>query len=532
VEALICVERGAEWDQARATRFPIGTKYTVAEYDPGEYAEAVTYLARESSSDLLFLGGPDVWVNHDPDTLQYLGDLAWNADVTYGPLLHFHDGAPKWMQGKEHFCPNRLYRENYIPGVSCVKRESFLKAGGLTSGMWDLYVRMHEAGAHIKYVAEAISARDAQQLDPSPAPPRKELLATFYYQATPGTTYWRCLLPARYLPGQAIFNYPVQAQNDDGELVLPQQEGAAILQFTGDESHYLLVKFLQGQGVRVLVEVDDNYSSWFPQHMVKAGWKRTVQEVMREMPANPAEPEAGMVTVPWGYCVETHLETVKQADGVICTTPFLAKQYRKHNENVYVCGNHIDPTDWPEVEKPDDGRFRVGWFASASHRDDGRLIEPALRWLGKQRDVEIVMVGVGSNGPKKPWWNQFPYKHVPWSPDFAVYRKMIQEFDVGLAPVVGSPWALCRSDLKALEYGMGATVPFVSDVPCYEGTEMPHLQRCKTPKDFLRAVQWAHANQDEVREQGGECREWTLENRTIQDNIGQWKLALEGESDA
>lgn len=526
MDVLIPVEKGKEWNRERATTLPLNTRYTIAEYDAGEWVDAVNEGVKRSPSETVFLSAPDVQVSLDPDTLKYLDDLIWNADVTYGPLIHWADGKPRWMQGQEHFCPNRLYRENYIPGVACVRRDAFLEAGGLTSGMWDLYVRMHENGAHIKYVAEAVSARDAQPTDPSPAPEPKEVLATFYYQATPGTAYWRCLVPARHLPGQAVFNHPVRVQDDEGKLVLPQQEGAAIMQFTGDESHYLLTKHLQEKGTRVLIEVDDNYTRWFPEHMKRAGWARNVSDTLKEVPRDPEDAEAGTVTVPHGYCVETHLETVKLADGVICTTPYLAKQYEKYNDNVYVAGNHIDPADWPDVHKPDDGIFRIGWFASASHRDDERLIERALVWAGKQKDVEIVMAGVGSSGPGRPWWNRFPYKHYAWSPDFAVYRTFISEFDVGLAPVVGTPWALCRSDLKVLEYGMSAAVSVVSDVPCYEHTGMPHMQRCKTPKDFLRAVQWACANRDEVREQGAECREWTLANRTIQANISQWHEAL------
>ncbi len=522
MDYLVPVERGTEWNRDRALSIPPGTRYTIAEHDAGEWAQAVTEGVRQSPSEFVFLSGPDVWTQREPDSLKFLEDLCWNADMTYGPLIHWDDGAPRWTQGQEHFCANRLYRENYIPGVACVRREAFLEAGGVTSGMWDLYVRMHEKGHTLKHVAEAASARDQTPRDLSPAPTPRDVVATFYYQATPGTAYWRCLLPARFLPGQAIFNYPVRTENEAGDVRLPQHEGAAVMQFTGDESHYLLTKFFRDQGIRVLIEVDDNYSRWFPEHMKRAGWKARVADTIQQVP----HPDGQVVAMPVGYNVETHVATVKAADGVICTTPYLASQYRKHNENVFVCGNHIDPADWDEPVKPDDGKFRIGWFASGSHRADGELLVRALTWAGKQPDVEIVMVGVGSGGPGKPWWQTFPYMHYGWSNDMAVYRKFIQQLDVGLAPVVGTPWALGRSDLKALEYAMSAAVPFVSDVPCYEHTEMPHLQRCKTPKDWLRAIQWAVANQDEVREQAQKCREWTLANRTVEQNIGEWKLAL------
>lgn len=522
MDYLIPVERGSDWNQERAiASLPPGTRYTIAEHDPGELAEAVTDGVRQSPSELVFLACPDGWVDREPDTLRYLTDAAWNADLTYGPLIHWADGKPAWVQGQEHFCPNRLYRENYIPGVACVRKTAFLGAGGLTSGMWDLYVRMHEQGSHLKYVSEAVSARDNQTLDPSPVPAPKDVLATFYYQATPGTAYWRCLVPARHLPGQAIFNYPVRVQDEEGKLVLPQHAGAAVMQFTGDEAHYLLAKYLKEQGVRVLVEVDDNYAHWFPEHMKRAGWSHKIADTLKEVVTDDGK----TVKMPVGYSVECHLETVKIADGVICTTPFLAAQYRKHNENVFVCGNHIDPQDWPALDKPDDGVFRIGWFASGSHRNDGALIEQALRWAYKQPNVEVVMMGVGATS-NQPWWRDFSYKHIPWSPDFAVYRKLIQQFDVNLCPVVPTPWAQYRSDLKALEGAMSGALSVVSDVPPYADLEMPHVTRCKTPREFLRKIQWCVANRDLVREQALDQRAWTLEHRTIQKNISAWETAI------
>jgi hypothetical protein len=252
----------------------------------------------------------------------------------------------------------------------------------------------------------------------------------------------------------------------------------------------------------VLLEVDDNYLAWAPQ-MTNAGWTAKASGL--------------------GYSCETHRATVRLADGVIVTTELLAKQYRKFTDQVFVCPNQIDPDDWPEVVKPDDGKFRVGWFASGSHREDGYLIDRAMHWAADQPDVEVVMIGTGaSNG--KPWY-RFPFLHRPWSNDFGVYRKFLLDLDVGLCPVKPTPWAQCRSDLKALEYGMAQAYPVVSDVPPYETVDVPHA---KTPKDFLREVQHLVRNRDETRAKAAEWRDYVIRERTVQRNIHLWEAAVSG----
>jgi hypothetical protein len=136
--------------------------------------------------------------------------------------------------------------------------------------------------------------------------------------------------------------------------------------------------------------------------------------------------------------------------------------------------------------------------------------------------VEVVLIGLGASGGK-PWY-KFPYKHCAWSQDLSVYKRFLLDIDVGLCPVVGTPWAMCRSDLKALEYGMAGAYPIVSDVPPYDTVDVP---KAKTAKDFLREVQWMVRNQDEARSLARGWRQHVLENRTVKGNIDRWRTAIQ-----
>ena len=79
---------------------------------------------------------------------------------------------------------------------------------------------------------------------------------------------------------------------------------------------------------RVLVEADDNYFAVAPS-MKRTGWSKRMGESM--------------------HTLEGHAAIVRHADACIVTTDTLASFYRKHNPNVYVCPNAVEPDDWPLV---------------------------------------------------------------------------------------------------------------------------------------------------------------------------------------
>jgi hypothetical protein len=84
--------------------------------------------------------------------------------------------------------------------------------------------------------------------------------ANFYYQATPAVSYWRTILPARYLPGVAKSIISLEAvQDDSGEFEFLDHQGAAVFQFPGNNELAAALLVLQADGKKVLVEVDDNY---------------------------------------------------------------------------------------------------------------------------------------------------------------------------------------------------------------------------------------------------------------------------------
>jgi glycosyltransferase involved in cell wall biosynthesis len=326
--------------------------------------------------------------------------------------------------------------------------------------------------------------------------------ATFYCQSTPVTTYLRCELPARYLPGK-VMRGAAMIDNDDS-VDFPEQSGAAVFQFAGNAMEALQVMFLKDKGFRVLMESDDNYFTVAPS-MKNTGW-------VKEKKAGP-------------FSLDGHATILKHVDGCIVTTEFLAKQYRKHNSNVYVCPNAIDPLDWPVLKKPDDGVLRIGWFLSASHKADSPLVYRALEWASRQKDVEVWIAGsdpfVDGHGRV-----QFPHGHFPWS-DLPKYRERMAYLDIGVAPVKSTPWALCRSDLKAIEKAYAGAARVLSDNAPYSlFTDGENCLKAKDARGFYERIRHLVQNRDEVKQLAAAGRKYVTEERLITQQIHNWEVAV------
>lgn len=339
---------------------------------------------------------------------------------------------------------------------------------------------------------------------------REEGLATFWRQATPGTTYWRGYLPMQYLPGSVQGVEPdTLFWEDEAEtkLGLRRQHGdTAIWQFLGDDARSRAALQMQRQGLRTLMEVDDNYLRFAPPLYGKFGaWTKTHAEA---------------VTIGNGYSVEMHRNVVPQMDGIICATDALAAEYEEWNDSVFVCPNSVDPTDW-DVERVDSDFLRIGYYGSPSHTRDYPLVKKALKWAARQPGVEVVMVGF-----KPPGWSG-PY--IDWNDDLLAARQNLGKIDVGIAPLVVNAWSVGKSDVKALEYAMAGVMPILQDAPPYSPwKEMGWYWLAKTEEDWARLIKEVVSEKDYVAQVANSAKEYVLAKRTIQGNVGAWEEAIRG----
>lgn len=332
-------------------------------------------------------------------------------------------------------------------------------------------------------------------------------LATWWVQATPGTTYWRCTIPARHLKGQALHLTEDDLLLDEhGEPFMPRHKGAGIWQFPGNATRALIMAHQQEMGTKVLVEVDDNYLMP-PPHItfLNSPWKR----------------KASRGGGPDDHSFEAHRVISKWADGVIVSTEPLADAYERVNPNVYICPNSVDLRDWSEPSWIDDGKVRVGYAGSDSHLWDVALVERALSYAAHHESGEVWKLGV-----RHVDW-KFPHQVMPWTDALPEYRRNLKVLDVGLCPLKRSPWHDCKSDIKACEYTMAGALPIVqSDTPVYKDW-LEVVPSAATEKEWLKRVKEVLAlSTEDRRKLWRDAYDFLTQNKLIEQHIHKWQEAI------
>lgn len=320
-------------------------------------------------------------------------------------------------------------------------------------------------------------------------------MLTFWSQPNPYTEYVRCSLPARQLGGQVRNIDAVRALTLNPVEV---NEGPAVWQLLVNGARLAVAVDMMKAGIECFLEVDDDYTEWDPRY-ANPDWIRGM----------PDDPRVASVAL--------HRRIAGLVAGVIVATPRLAERYGELSDNVHVCPNSVDPSDWPELP-PRGEAFRIVWMASASHRVDQHLILPALELAADLPGVEVHVFGARMQSEKL-----IP---MPWVRDPQEYRDKLVELrpDLGVCPVSVNEFSRGKSDLKALEYAMAGALPVVPAFEPYEpwlGLDGCHLT-ANTADEWVEVVGWACRNRDAVRLMAANARDHVLTERTIEGCADRW----------
>jgi glycosyltransferase involved in cell wall biosynthesis len=202
---------------------------------------------------------------------------------------------------------------------------------------------------------------------------------------------------------------------------------------------------------------------------------------------------------------EKILANIKAADYVTTTTEIYADEIRKHNKNVVVLPNAIDPNESQFKEKTIEcDRLRIGWLGGSSHLHDLMLLDGMTDKLSEFKDkIQYVVCGFDTRGtmteinqetgeqkqrPIKPhetvWYDYekiFTANYSIVSPEYKAYlekftqdkfeneenenylrvwtkpvtsyAKNYSKFDVSLAPIKPHIFNKVKSQLKVIEAG-------------------------------------------------------------------------------
>jgi glycosyltransferase involved in cell wall biosynthesis len=215
------------------------------------------------------------------------------------------------------------------------------------------------------------------------------------------------------------------------------------------------------QGARIVVgqriggqEID---TLWYQmkQSGVKLVWE-TDDDLWSMDESNPARLQITDMTRYW---MESAL---RQAHLVTTTVPHLADAMRQFNPNVTVIPNAIDPALLTATRKRSE-HLTIGWAGGSSHHDDFRSVIGALRQVSDHRgDIDFHSVGVDYGKD----FGLYRNRHTPWRESMLEYYSGI-DFDIGIAPLLDTPFTRSKSPIKAIEYNALGIPVIASNVGPY-----------------------------------------------------------------
>lgn len=202
-------------------------------------------------------------------------------------------------------------------------------------------------------------------------------------------------------------------------------------------------------GTRVLLEVDDYAHGWPELH---------------ERYPDPRFTNEGIAKL-----VRTHETYMRSVDGLICSTAFTARQYRRFNRRTFTCLNLVECDEWrlPRGEWDDD-RVRIGFYANQT---DGRCMLP--EWLPAvervmERHDHVDFMAIGNpellGGLTRRFGDRCDGRSM--ISGYADYKAALSEIDIALAPVPHLDVYRGKTDQRWL-HASALGIPTVADPWAY-----------------------------------------------------------------
>ena len=255
-----------------------------------------------------------------------------------------------------------------------------------------------------------------------------------------------------------------------------------------------LINLMKYVGCKVIVDIDDHWSLGNDHPMSLTAKKEQ-----------------------WHIPVINHL---KLADLVTTTTPIFAKEIKKHNKNIAIFPNAIDPNDNRfKLNTPTSDKLRFGVICGSSHLKDLELMRGMTAQLSKEviDKIQFVLCGFDTNGtrtiyhqdtgqverrpiyPEETVWYEyekiltndykivsqehkdFLHKFIPnmnypnlnepyrrcWTKNMDNYYKHYENIDVLLVPLKENDFNVVKSQLKVIEAGFGHKAIIANNVGPY-----------------------------------------------------------------
>lgn len=266
-----------------------------------------------------------------------------------------------------------------------------------------------------------------------------------------------------------------------------------VFQRPGSYQFTQAIPILQKQGIRVVIDIDDSFSTIHPRNVAFKYYDPRVNHDTNYMHIARSCELADMVTV---------------------TTDALAEEYGKHGR-VTVIPNHI-PESYLQISKPVNEVPIITWAGwTSTHIDDLLVTRGIINQVLIDTDAKFAAfgdvkiftdLGIRNRPPNELWGFS----------NITEYPKRLAKADIGLVPLRKGQFNNCKSWLKGLEYAAVGVIPVMSPTP--DNLKLHELGIgliADKPKEWYDQVKLLVQDPDmrkEMSEQGRKVSsEWTIE---------------------
>jgi len=327
----------------------------------------------------------------------------------------------------------------------------------------------------------------------------KKIHIQAYHSDMAGSYYYRMYLPLIMLSKYKKEEFDLLLDHEIDVRVIPLAD-VLMFQRIFKKEIIAIMTAAKKKGIKIVVDLDD--------------------DILNVPLSNPASKG---ITLEMKRCI---VEAFRLADAMFVSTLVLKEKYSGYNSNIAVHPNSILPEDFSIVRRPKNNKkFVIGWAGSNTHDKDIGIIRDVIELLKDSDKVLFKFFGAQYKG-------QLFTRPVRFESYYSVLAS--QDFDLGLAPLIGHDFNDSKSNIKWLEYSMMGTPTLASDVgpyKCIKNREDGFI--ANNPKQWVEIIAEVIDNATLLEEIANKAKERVLREFNMNKNYKTWyeniKRVVEGE---
>ncbi len=281
---------------------------------------------------------------------------------------------------------------------------------------------------------------------------------------------------------------------------------AIIFQRTSTPETVELMRQAKRRGLKVIYDIDDN--------------------LLRLPQSNPLYAQFSDAAV--SAAIKAHLE---MADLVTVSTGVLWGALAEYAPHRAVLRNELDLAIFPAALAKSEQAVTIGYAAGLSHAADLQQVVPALKRLLEEYGsaLKVIFFWLAPEVLK----SHPQVEHLGGFPLLQDYAAKLREarLDIGLAPLIDSPFNGAKSDVKYLEYGSQAIAGIYSRALPYSSIVEGQTGLLVDEGDagqWYERIKYLIDNREERLRIAGNAMLDVTEHRTVETLAQAWMATLEG----